>query len=203
MNTNTNSKLNKSDIMNIIKEENMDKFEFGGIEYTQNDAGTHFFKVVGGKKTRIKYEEFERAFDGYWATQGVTDPVDEEQEQEIEKAKPKTKRKSKDVAFATIVMDGDEEIHITLTAKQVDFIRHLPDNSFWEMGIESSLWCDCIADDIGGQFFKKPMTVGAMISTLREKGLLSVWQDDSRQGKPKAMSFTEIGKKVVTEVLGL
>ena len=170
----------------------MDKFTLNGTTYSQNDAGTHFYKKEeGGKKQRIKYEEFERAFDAYWAAQGVTDPVDEEQEKEVKKTK---KRRSKDIAFE---LDG-----VTLTTKQVDFIRHLPDTSFWEDGIDSALWVDVLTEEIGGQFAGKPMTVGAMISTLREKKLVEVGIEASRKGKPKFMTFTDLGKEFAKK-LGL
>lgn len=79
------------------------------------------------------------------------------------KTAPAKKRKPKDVAH--------EAEGVTLTAKQVDFIRHLPDTCFWEQGLDSCIWIDCLCDEIGGQFAGKPMTVGAMISTLCEKGL--------------------------------
>jgi len=46
------------------------------------------------------------------------------------------------------------------------------------------------------------MTTGAMISTLREKGLVNVGRDDSRKGKPKFMALTDAGKAVAKK-LGL
>jgi len=106
----------------------------------------------------------------------------------------KRTRKSKDIAH--------ESNGVTLTAKQVDFMKHLSDTNFWENGLDSALWCDILADEIGGQFAGKPMTVGAMISTLREKELISVGKDLDRKGKPKFMVLTEIGKQVAKE-LGL
>lgn len=106
-------------------------------------------------------------------------------------AKP---RRSKDIAY--------EGHGITLTAKQVDFINHLPDTQFWEMGIHSVVWVDVLCDDIGGQFTDKPMTVGAMVSTLCEKKLGFRTRDTSRVGKPIAFSLTDLGKEVAKE-LGL
>lgn len=106
-------------------------------------------------------------------------------------AKP---RRSKDVAFEMDTIEG----HITLTAKQVQFLKLLPKTCFWEEGVESTLWCDCIADDIGWN----PMSVGAMISTLREKKLVTVAKDTSRKGNPKCMTFTAVGQ-VIAEKLGL
>lgn len=108
--------------------------------------------------------------------------------------KARKPRKSKDIAY--------EGHGVTLTAKQVDFIHHLPDTCFWENGVESTIWVDCLCDDIGGQFAGKPMTVGAMISTLCEKGLGSRCRDRSRKGNPVAFDLSDLGQKIATE-LGL
>jgi hypothetical protein len=120
------------------------------------------------------------------------DTVNGKKEQDEKKtpAKKSRKRASKDIAYTGI--------GFTLTAKQVDFIKLLPGTCFWEEGIDSTLWCDCIAEDINWN----PMSVGAMISTLREKHLVAVAKDMSRKGHPKAMQFTDLGKQVATE-LGL
>lgn len=126
----------------------------------------------------------------------VNEAVDKAIEKEMKKvAKP---RRSKDVAFEMDTIIG----HVTLTEKQVDFLKHLPDTCFWENGLESALWCDVLADEIGGQFAGKPMTVGAMISTLREKKLVEVGREEARQGKPKFMTLTVVGQ-VVAKRLGL
>lgn len=108
--------------------------------------------------------------------------------------KKKSARRSKDIAY-----DGNG---ITLTAKQVDFIRHLPDTNFWEDGLDSALWTDVLADEIGGQFAGKPMTTGAMISTICEKGLANRATDRVNGRKATFMVLTELGKKVAAE-LGL
>lgn len=129
--------------------------------------------------------------------------LQEKKDREAEKAvngkkTAKKARHPKDVAFEMDTLVG----HITLTAKQVDFIKHLPDTNFWEQGLDSMPWCDVLADEIGGQFAGKPMTVGAMISTLREKHLIEVGRDTTRQGKPKYLVLTEVGKAVAKK-LGL
>lgn len=126
-------------------------------------------------------------------------PGIEDAEAELERnirneKKTRKPRRSKDVAY--------EGHGITLTAKQVDFINHLPDTQFWEMGIDSVIWVDVLCDDIGGQFTDKPMTVGAMISTLCEKKLGFRTRDTSRKGRPIAFSLTDLGKEVAKE-LGL
>lgn len=115
-----------------------------------------------------------------------------------ESPKKKRTRKSKDIAFA-VTVDG---VEITLTAKQVDFIRHLPDTCFWEHGLDSAVWTDVLADEIGGQFAGKPMTTGAMISTICEKGLANRGTSRVNDRKATFMELTELGKKVAAE-LGL
>ena len=107
----------------------------------------------------------------------------------------KKTRRSKDVAFEYCPNGTDT---ITLTARQVQFLKLLPKTCFWKEGVESTLWCDCIAEDIGWN----PMSAGAMISTFREKKLVVVGRDESCKGKPKFMTLTEMGKQVATE-LGL
>lgn len=111
---------------------------------------------------------------------------------------PKKARKSK-VATEQFNINGTR---VNLTPKQVDFIRHLSDTYFWENGLDSVIWVDCLCDDIQGQFANKPMTVGAMISTLCEKGL-GTRATERRDGR-KCTSFalTELGKRVAAE-LGL
>lgn len=116
------------------------------------------------------------------------DMVNGKKEQDAKKSR---KRASKDIAYTGI--------GFTLTAKQVDFIRHIPDTCFYEHGLDSTVWCDVLADEIGGQFAGKPMTVGAMISTLREKSLLCVAKGEHSR---KYIEFTEVGKEVAKD-LGL
>ena len=108
--------------------------------------------------------------------------------------KKKRTRKSKDIAY-----DGNG---ITLTTKQVDFIHHLPDTCFWEHGLDSCIWVDCLCDDIGGQFKGKPMTVGAMISTLCEKGLGIRCKEKVNNRTATYFELTQTGKMVAAE-LGL
>lgn len=120
------------------------------------------------------------------------------------KEKAKKTRKSKDIAHE----HKDGEVTITLTAKQVDFVLHLSDSCFWERGLDSVLWCDVLCDEIGGQFEGKPMTIGAMVSTLCEKGLAIRTKDrltDATTGKSRkgtTFQLTEKGKEIAKE-LGL
>lgn len=116
--------------------------------------------------------------------------------EEAEKvAKEKTKkapRKSKDIAFE---MNG-----VTLTTKQVKFIKLMPRDDFFENGLESTLWIDVFCETITDQF--SPMAVGAMVSTLREKDIILIGQDKVNGKKAKWMKFTDLGKQVAKE-LGL
>ena len=117
--------------------------------------------------------------------------------EEPKQPKAKKTRKSKDIAF-TYCPNGTDII--TLTAKQVDFIKHLPDTNFWENGLDSCIWVDILCDEIGGQFAGKPMTVGAMVSTLCEKGLGTRGKDRVNGRKCTSFALTEMGKQVAIEV---
>ena len=189
-----------------MADKNMVKIEqitVDGIVYTSTRPG-YYYKKVDGKQTRIPKAEWDGVFDK-WEQEAEAERKAREEKQakddkEAEDAvngkakKEKKPRRSKDIAY-----DGNG---ITLTAKQVDFIRHIPDTSFYEHGLESAPWCDVLADEIGGQFAGKPMTVGAMISTLREKNMISVRMERMDGKKAKYFVFTELGKKVAQE-LGL
>lgn len=176
---------------------------------TNFDGDTHFWTVrVNGKAVSNHYsaeEAKEAAKKLGWhddeEVAGDGTPLAEVGKEIAEQAKKKAKRvrKSKDVGFEH---SENGKTMVTLTAKQVDFIRHLPDTCYWEHGLDSSIFVDCLCDDIGGQFENKPMTVGAMISTLCEKGLGSRVRDTSRKGKPIVFALTEMGKRIAKE-LGL
>lgn len=190
------------------------EFELNGVYYTMTSTG-YCYAIENKKKVRISRAEYDAAEMEYIDSESEpTGLGDEEHEglhmdftaeeeakamEEAEKwlkdhgatlpgSKPRKAKKSKDVAFEC---EG-----VTLTAKQVDFIRHLPDTCFWENGLDSCIWVDCLCDDIGGQFAGKPMTVGAMISTICEKGLglRGVEKRDGR--KCTTFELTELGKKV-------
>lgn len=129
-----------------------------------------------------------------WVEQQKQDKSDKEAEDAVNGKKAKKTRRPKDIAH--------ESHGKTLTSKQVDFIRHIPDTCFYENGLESTMWCDVLADEIGGQFAGKPMTVGAMISTLREKDLIYVQTEKVNGKKSKYFGFTDLGKEIAKE-LGL
>lgn len=172
-------------------------FELNGTRYTMTRTG-YYYKKVDGKQIRISKAEYEEAWNASGEAERQAREVeaaksDKEAEKKFNKGEKKPRR-SKDIAH--------ESNGVTLTAKQVDFIRHMPDTCFYEHGLESLLWVDVLAEEIGGQFADKPMTIGAMISTLREKDVIFVARDESREGKPKYIGFTDLGKKIAVE-LGL
>lgn len=178
---------------------NVIDFELNGIKYTTTRPN-YYYKKQDGKQVRIPKAEFDEA----WEQAGMAEQQareekqaksDKQAEQAVNKEKKQAKpRRSKDIAY--------EGHGVTLTAKQVDFINHMPDTCFYEHGLDSLLWCDVLAEEIGGQFADKPMTVGAMISTLREKSVIFVARDIEREGKPKYIGFTELGKNIAKD-LGL
>lgn len=182
----------------------MTAIRINNINYTKTDAG-YCYKNENGKQVRIKAAEFDAAYNEWTALEAAEAKAkaeaakaadDKKAEDAVNKKAKKatTKRRPKDIAY--------EGNGVTLTAKQVDFIRHIPDTCFYEDGLDSCIWCDCLADEIGGQFAGKPMTVGAMISTICEKGLASRETDRVNGRKATSLAFTELGKKVAAD-LGL
>lgn len=207
----------------------MKTFTTNNTTFTTNENETYFYAIwtENGKqmKKRIKKAEFEQAerealieeaqesidteatkeydqwaaeADAEYEARKAAEEAKNRQDEanyEAEISKPKKTRKprrSKDIAY--------EGNGLTLTAKQVDFMRHLPDTNFWEYGLDSCIWIDCLCDDIEGQFKDKPMTVGAMISTICEKGLGQRGRDESRKGKPATFALTELGKIIAAEL---
>lgn len=120
---------------------------------------------------------------------------------EVKEKAPKTKKVPEGGAEFEVGQPPFSET-VILTAKQMDFIKHLPDTDFWENGIDSKIWVDCLCDDIKGQFEGKPMTVGAMISTLCEKGLGLRAKEKINNRKTTSFCLTEKGK-LVAQSLGL
>lgn len=121
---------------------------------------------------------------------------------EIEKKSAKKTKKSGRSKKNAAYRKQFGEVEITLTEKQVDFFHHMQDTCFWEQGLDSTPWIDVLCDEIGGQFANKPMTVGAMVSTLREKDLLIVGVQRVNGRKAKFFELTDLGKEVATD-LGL
>jgi len=177
-----------------------------------------FDKKGNAVMMRISRSVFEKAFDEY--TQTAKDNADADawqaeadkelegrkeaqakKDAETEKAfkKETTKkaskpRKSRDVAFELEYKDNDEMKKVTLTNKQVQFITEMPNDDFYERGLDSCLWIDVYCDTLAGTF--NQMAVGAMVSTLREKNLIYIGQDKVNGKKAKFFGFTELGKEV-------
>ena len=102
------------------------------------------------------------------------------------------RRRSRDVAFE------HGGTGVTLTARQCGFLRAASGCPCWAGG-DGTLWTDVLLDEIG----MNGMSFGAMVSTLREKGLLEVWAESREDGatgrsrKVKAMRLTDAGEQVL------
>lgn len=159
------------------RKEEMNIIEIDGVEWAKDHINKKYYR----DGVECAKAEFERAL-------GIGGKGQD--------GKPARKpRKSKDVAF--------EHEGATLTAKQADFLRELSEAG--QDGVlgdaESGWWTDCITDGIGGQFAGKPMAVGAMISTLCEKGLgtRSKEQRETAKGRTKKVTsfcLTDKGREV-------
>lgn len=157
----------------------------------------------------MEFEEAIREFEEERAAEEAEEALESAQSMEEASSTasaPKAKKngsrgqkKAKKTAAFAVTVDGTE---IALTEKQVDFIRHLPDTDFWERGLDSCIWVDVLCDQIGGQFEGKPMIVGAMISTICEKGLGVRSKERVNGKKCTAFALTGLGKVVAAE-LGL
>lgn len=181
------------------------EFELNGVKYSENNG--RYYKTEDGKKTRIGKAAYEEAAAEF--TEMVTAAKRQDMEQDeidiitaemtdkptepAKVKKPSKPRKSKDIAH-------ESKYGVTLTAKQVDFLWHLPDSDFWTDGKDSEIWVDCLCDEIGGQFFNKPMTVGAMISTLCEKKLGVRCRQKVNGRMATSFKLTDLGKMVVSEL---
>lgn len=115
--------------------------------------------------------------------------------------KPARKRRPKDVAAEFETTEGA----VTLTAKQLDFLREVAklDEDDLLGSLVTGCWCDVLCDAIGGQFAGKPMTVGAMLSTLCEKGLgeRSKEERETDKGRTERVTsfcLTDLGRQVWT-----
>lgn len=170
-------------------------FEFNGMKFTNTRPG-YYYKKQDGKQVRIGKAEWDAA----WEQSGEAERAAREAEAEksdkaAEKAMnkgAKKPRRSKDIAYK-----GNG---VTLTKKQVDFIKRIPEDDFYENGLDSMLWIDVFCDTVADQF--NPMAVGAMVSTLREKKLINVGMQRVNGKNSKFMNFTDLGKEIAKD-LGL
>ena len=197
----------------------MMEFTLNGTAYRHNEESNRYSKTENGKTRRIGKAEYEAALqevtkspekapeqqdapEADLTPEQVKKALEEAEEsvetEEVKKIAKKARTKKVKVGGMEFNENG---VHVMLTAKQVDFIRHLPDTTFWERGVDSLPWIDCLCDDIGGQFENKPMTVGAMVSTLREKGLLETGVTTINKRKSKYFRVTETGKAIFRKIL--
>lgn len=102
------------------------------------------------------------------------------------------RRRSRDVAFE------HEGTGVTLTARQCGFLQAASGCLCWAEG-DGTLWTDVLLDEMGVD----GMSFGAMVSTLREKGLIRVWAESREDGatgrsrKVRAMRLTDAGEQVL------
>ena len=205
-----------------IENANITSFTLNGVGYAKNEKTGYCFRYVEttdetGKKSRqsirISKAEFNKA------AQEHDDQVDAKMHEAIERLveeqdnaeirriqKEMTTPKKKSAPRAKKVQVGGMEfteggVSVIITPKQVEFIRLLPTSNFWENGVDSFLWIDCLCDDLEGKM--APMTIGAMVSTLREKNLLVTGEEKRENRKVKFFRFTDTGKAVAAKVLGL
>lgn len=196
-------------------------FTINNIGYNTNEKGNYFFKIEDEKATRIGRAEYEAAFEQYTnettddeelefnedaaireAKKEMEEASDHAAEEAVNRPKKKSSRSLRNAAHR-VEVDGQE---IGLTEKHVMFFTNLPKCFCWDRGLDSSVWVFDVRDTLAMEGMAG-MTVGAMISTLREKGLLRVMlgEVDSMNGRTrreKYVELTETGKKVA-EALGV
>lgn len=188
--------IEKNEFVNISEEDIESKI----AEIEESETTEEIERIQHIMKETDRISEEEEAKEDTEDTQNTEAPAPASDAKKTPKKVKKNTRKKKVQVGGFEFQEG--EIHLILTPKQVDFLKHLPDTCFWQDGLNSTLWVDCLCDDIGGQFEEKPMAVGAMISTLREKKVLvvSIGRHDNK--KSKCINLTELGQRVATE-LGL
>lgn len=87
----------------------------------------------------------------------------------------------------------------TLTATQVDFLRELSRISGWKPAEFTII--EHMVDMIGGNFMEKPTKVGAILSTLSEKGIIRVALKKEGKRNMKAFVFTDKGVTIYKEIM--
>lgn len=89
-----------------------------------------------------------------------------------------------------------------ITDLQRKFLDLMRQDNFYERGVDSGLFISILADTLEPLGISK-MTTGAMVSTLREKGMLVTgleeWSEmgSTRTRKMKYFELTELGKEVM------
>ena len=196
-------------------------FVIDDIGYNTNEKGNRFFKIEDEKVTRIGKAEYEAAFEEFTGYAADDEELEFDEDAAIREAKkemeeasdriaedavnhPKKKSsRSLRKAAHRVMVDGRE---IGLTEKHMTFLKNLPRCTYWDRGLDSGVWVFDVRDTLV-MTGMAGMTVGAMISTLREKGLLRVMLGEvenmnGRTRHEKYIELTETGKKVA-EALGI
>ena len=189
-----------------------------GLRYTRDEKNGYCYKTVeyeieNGKMhsqtTRIGKSEFNKAMQEHddmedakmrEAIERLVQDQETEEIRQIQKEMTKKSRRAKKVQVGGMEFT-EGGVDTILTPKQVQFIRLLPDTQHWSEGVDSTLWINVLCDELDDKM--GPMTIGAMVSTLREKHLLEVTVGSYGEKKAKAFRFTNTGKAVVFKVLGL
>ena len=98
--------------------------------------------------------------------------------------------------------ETDRVAVVTLTDNQRRFIAALVNEPFYT-GTDSCIWIDCFLDTLEADDVMSRMAAGAMVSTLREKGVIvvAVGSQPTPSGhtrKSKYFKFTDVGLEVIT-----
>ena len=109
-----------------------------------------------------------------------------------------TKTPRKRILAAEMIAVGE----IKLTPMQQVFIQHMNKFDFWDNGIDSALWSDIYCDHLADSGIMGRMTAGAMITTLREKGILATGHKTEKKSSPAFFQLTDFGKTIGAQ-LGL
>lgn len=88
---------------------------------------------------------------------------------------------------------------ILLTKKQAEFLYRMPEDECFDHDTDSEVFIDNYADTLSDTMNR--MTVGAMITTLREKKLITVYWGKIGGSKTKFFKLTSLGKSVYEEFI--
>lgn len=160
----------------------MKTFKLDRVTYTHNKEG-YFAQVDGGKRGRITKEAYDRAMaraTGKKPTKTEKVVVLRPLERVIRKAQ------------IGGVMAEDGERSVLLTKSQLEFLR-----DFNQSGFSTPCLTRDLIDYIGDGTDNVSMTIGALISTLREKGVLITTMQRMDGRAHKAIVFTEFGSAVL------
>lgn len=153
---------------------NRNEIEVEGVRWARDFAEGKYYRD-GEECSRAEFEE----------AVGVRRP------RGGEKA-PKRPRRSRDVALEVPMPDGRA---LTVTARQRAFLEAMRDDPHGSP--ENGWWTDMLIESAG----IPPMSAGAMVSTLREKGLITVSTEtrddgDGKRRRAKSLMLTDDGRVV-------